>query len=104
MMGASNPHPHGQIWATARPAQRDRQGTGRADATIWREHGSCLLCDYLKLEQEAGERIVFANEHFTVLVPFWAIWPFETMVLPHRHIGGDRRTDGRRVARRSRRC
>ena len=53
---------------------------------------SCLLCDYLKLEREAGERIVFANDHFTALVPFWAIWPFETMVLPRRHVGGARRT------------
>jgi UDPglucose--hexose-1-phosphate uridylyltransferase len=58
-----------------------------AAQTAYRDdRGSCLLCDYLKLEQDADQRIVFANDHFTVLVPFWAIWPFETLMLPHRHI------------------
>ena len=87
MMGASNPHPHCQIWATqSLPNETAKELTAQADYS--RDHRSCLLCDYLKLEQEAGERIVFANDHFTVLVPFWAIWPFETMMLPHRHVGG----------------
>jgi len=87
MMGASNPHPHGQIWAThGIPNETAKERAAQADHL--RDKGSCLLCDYLKLEQKAGERIVFANDHFTVLVPFWAIWPFETMVLPHRHMGG----------------
>ena len=87
MMGASNPHPHGQIWAThSLPNETAKELAAQSD--YLRDHGSCLLCDYLKLEQKAGERIVFVNDHFTVLVPFWAIWPFETMVLPHRHIGG----------------
>jgi UDPglucose--hexose-1-phosphate uridylyltransferase len=87
MMGASNPHPHGQIWAThGIPNETAKERAAQAD--YLRDKGSCLLCDYLKLEQKAGERIVFANDHFTVLVPFWAIWPFETMVLPHRHMGG----------------
>lgn len=86
-MGASNPHPHGQIWASSglpnETAKELAAQTGYRAA-----HDSCLLCDYLRLEQEAAERIVLRNDHFTVLVPFWAIWPFETMVLPHRHIGG----------------
>jgi UDPglucose--hexose-1-phosphate uridylyltransferase len=87
MMGASNPHPHGQIWAThSLPNETAKELVAQSD--YLHDHGSCLLCDYLKLEQKAGERIVFVNDHFTVLVPFWAIWPFETMVLPHRHIGG----------------
>ncbi len=86
-MGASNPHPHGQIWASSGLPNEPAKELA-AQAAYRAAHGSCLLCDYLRLEQEAGERIVLRNDHFTVLVPFWAIWPFETMVLPHRHIGG----------------
>jgi len=86
MMGASNPHPHCQVWATGTLPNEMAKELAR-QAAYWREHGSPLLIDYLRLEREAGERIVFENDHFTVLVPFWAIWPFETMVLPHRHVG-----------------
>jgi UDPglucose--hexose-1-phosphate uridylyltransferase len=86
MMGASNPHPHCQVWATETlPNEMAKELASQA--TYWREHGSPLLVDYLKLERAAGERIVFENDHFTVLVPFWAIWPFETMVLPRRPVG-----------------
>jgi UDPglucose--hexose-1-phosphate uridylyltransferase len=86
VMGASNPHPHCQIWATrSLPNEIAKETAGQA--AYWHKHGSPLLLDYLKLEQEARERIVFENEHFTALVPFWAIWPFETMLLPHRHVG-----------------
>ena len=85
MMGASNPHPHGQIWAS-RGLPNELAKELASQAAYRGEQGACLLCDYLKLEREAGERIVFENEHFTVLVPFWAIWPFETMVLPLRHM------------------
>ena len=84
MMGASNPHPHSQIWATSRipnePAvELERQAAYAA------EHGSCLLCDYIQAERSAGERIVSGNEHFTVLIPFWAVWPFEAMMVANRH-------------------
>jgi len=83
MMGASNPHPHGQIWATAHlptePAKELRQQRGYA--------AGCLLCDYLALETADGERIVEANDEFVALVPFWAVWPFETLVLPRAHHG-----------------
>jgi UDPglucose--hexose-1-phosphate uridylyltransferase len=48
-------------------------------------HGGCLLCQYLLLENSAGERLVCANEHFAAIVPFWAVWPFETIVIPRRH-------------------
>ncbi|MHB0911955.1 MAG: UDP-glucose--hexose-1-phosphate uridylyltransferase [Armatimonadota bacterium] len=84
VMGCSNPHPHGQIWATAHvpniPAtelryQREYMG----------DKGSCLLCDYLRIEQAEGERIVCENEHFAVVVPYWATWPFETLLLPKGH-------------------
>jgi UDPglucose--hexose-1-phosphate uridylyltransferase len=86
MMGASNPHPHCQVWATAAlPNEMAKELAGQS--AYWHEHGSPLLLDYLKLEKEARERIVFENEHFTVLVPFWATWPFETMVLPNHHVG-----------------
>ncbi|SFT58340.1 UTP-hexose-1-phosphate uridylyltransferase /UDP-glucose-hexose-1-phosphate uridylyltransferase [Geodermatophilus amargosae] len=85
MMGASNPHPHGQIWANERlpnePAKELAQQRARADS------GGCLLCDYLDVELNDGERIVTGNEHFTALVPFWAVWPFETLVLPRAHAG-----------------
>jgi len=85
-MGASNAHPHGQIWATEHmpnePAKELRQ------VAAYREHhGGCLLCDYLKLEMELGQRIVVANSSFAALVPFWAVWPFEVLVLPRHHLG-----------------
>jgi len=86
MMGASNPHPHGQIWANehipTEPAKELKSLSAYLD-----QHGTCLLCDYLALELTLGERLVLHNEHFVALVPFWAVWPFEAMVLPKRHIG-----------------
>jgi UDPglucose--hexose-1-phosphate uridylyltransferase len=86
-MGASNPHPLGQIWSSSSlPNEIAKELAGQTDYRV--AQGSCLLCDYLKLEEESGERIILENDHFTVLVPFWAVWPFETMVLPRRHIGG----------------
>src|SRR5206468_5630852 len=50
--------------------------------------GTCLLCDYLALELARGERMVIDNDAFVAVVPFWAVWPFETLVLPRRHLGG----------------
>jgi UDPglucose--hexose-1-phosphate uridylyltransferase len=86
MMGASNPHPHCQVWAShSVPNETSKEGAAQSDYRDDRR--SCLLCDYLALEEKAGERIVYRNEHFAVLVPFWAVWPFETMVLPRRHLG-----------------
>jgi UDPglucose--hexose-1-phosphate uridylyltransferase len=85
MMGASNPHPHGQIWANQRlpnePARELHQQRAYAD------RGGCLLCDYLAVELKEGERVVCHNDRFVVLVPFWAMWPFETLVLPRAHDG-----------------
>jgi UDPglucose--hexose-1-phosphate uridylyltransferase len=85
MMGASNPHPHGQIWADERvPDEPAKElATQRAHAAS----GGCLLCDYLAVELDDGHRVVTGNEHFTALVPFWAVWPFETLVLPRTHAG-----------------
>ena len=87
MMGCSNPHPHGQIWANRTIPNEPRkeqvaQGAYRAS------HGSCLLCDYVQWEQRAGERIVCRNDVFTALVPFWAVWPFETLLVANHHFGG----------------
>ena len=87
IMGCSNPHPHGQIWAT-RHLPNELEKETRRQTQYLLEHGRALLVDYLAQELALGERIVFANEHFVVLVPFWAIWPFETMILPRRRIAG----------------
>ncbi|HMQ30908.1 MAG TPA: UDP-glucose--hexose-1-phosphate uridylyltransferase [Chloroflexaceae bacterium] len=85
MMGASNPHPHGQVWATSfLPGVFARE---HATQTAYHAaHGRTLLEDYLRLELERGERVVCANEHFVALVPFWAVWPFETMVVARRPV------------------
>jgi UDPglucose--hexose-1-phosphate uridylyltransferase len=87
MMGASSPHPHGQIWASASVPNELAKETASLD-DFARAHGSCLLCDYVALEERLAERVVYSNESFVVVVPFWAIWPFETMVLPRRHVNG----------------
>ncbi len=86
MMGASNPHPHCQIWANATiPNQPTKEQAAQLDYRA--RLGSCLLCDYLRLELERRERVVCENESFAVVVPYWAVWPFETLVLSKRHIG-----------------
>jgi UDPglucose--hexose-1-phosphate uridylyltransferase len=85
IMGASNPHPHGQIWAsTSIPNEPSKEQL--ALQAYESAHKSCLLCDYLTRERELSQRMVFENQHFSVLVPFWAIWPFETLVISRRHL------------------
>lgn len=85
MMGCSNPHPHGQIWASENlPNEPAREQT--AQESYLSSRGTCLLCDYLALEEKEGVRVVCANAHFVALVPFWAVWPFETMLVGRRHI------------------
>jgi UDPglucose--hexose-1-phosphate uridylyltransferase len=86
MMGASNPHPHCQIWANETiPVEVEKEL--RAQREYRTAHGSCLLCDYTAVEYERRERIVAENEAFLCLVPFWAVWPFETLIVPRRHCG-----------------
>jgi len=86
IMGCSNPHPHSQIWASSDvPNEPAKEGVAQAE--YLNENGSCLLCDYLGQEKKSGERLVTANEHFTAVVPFWAVWPYEILLLSHRHIG-----------------
>ena len=84
-MGCSNPHPHGQIWSNETIPQIPQQETNMQRHYL-ETHQNCLLCDYVKKETERGERIVVANDSFVALIPFWAVWPFETMVLPRRHV------------------
>jgi UDPglucose--hexose-1-phosphate uridylyltransferase len=91
MMGASNPHPHGQIWASRSipnevVAELSGQRAYFAERNVFAEKNAVLLCAYLALEEEAGERVVAANPSFVAVVPFWAVWPFEVMVLPRRHV------------------
>lgn len=85
-MGASNPHPHGQIGASASLPNEPGKEQAALHEYEARKH-SCLLCDYLAIERENGERVVFENHHFSLVVPFWAIWPFETMIISRRHLG-----------------
>lgn len=84
MMGSSNPHPHGQIWANEQlPNEILKERLKQED--YLHAHGRCLLCDYLALELELGERVVLASTDWVAVVPFWAVWPFETLVLPRQH-------------------
>lgn len=85
MMGASNPHPHCQIWATASIPNEPAKELASQTA-YFTECQSCLLCEYLNAEIRNKVRIVIENDYFCAVVPFWAVWPFETMVLPRRHI------------------
>ncbi|MCK4577370.1 MAG: UDP-glucose--hexose-1-phosphate uridylyltransferase [Candidatus Marinimicrobia bacterium] len=87
MMGCSNPHPHGQIWAqysvpTEIVKESENQSAHLAKA------GNCLLCDVLKVEIEQQIRIIDSNDYFVALVPYWAAWPFEVMILPRHHHSG----------------
>jgi len=86
LMGCSNPHPHGQIWASDFvPTYAVRE---LAQQTQWLQtHGSPLLVDYGKLECAQGERIIVQDEHWLALVPWWAVWPFEALLLPRRPMG-----------------
>jgi UDPglucose--hexose-1-phosphate uridylyltransferase len=85
MMGASNPHPHGQIWANQSiPNELTKELMSQIE--YFNAHGSTLLADYLAMEQGKSERIVCANEHFVALVPFWAVWPFETILISTRPV------------------
>ncbi|XP_014678191.1 PREDICTED: galactose-1-phosphate uridylyltransferase-like isoform X2 [Priapulus caudatus] len=85
VMGCSNPHPHCQIWASSflpnEPSIKDR-----TQKEYYCIHGVPLLVDYANLEMEKRERIVVENDHWLVVIPYWATWPYETMLLPKRHV------------------
>lgn len=85
VMGCSNPHPHGQIWAQDQlptEAQKIHDNLKR----YYDEHGRNLLVDYAAREVASGERVVDVNDHWVVVVPFWACWPFELLLMPRAHV------------------
>jgi len=85
LLGASNPHPHGQIWANAElPNFPARESQSMRE--YFEREKQCLLCEYLRVEIARGERIVCENDGFVALVPYWAVWPFEAMILSRRHL------------------
>jgi UDPglucose--hexose-1-phosphate uridylyltransferase len=85
MMGASNPHPHGQIWALdALPTIVQREADQQR--RWFRRHGTPLLLEVAAEELERGERVVGVNDHWVVLVPFWAVWPFELLIIPRTRV------------------
>ncbi len=97
MMGASNPHPHGQIWASQtvpnEPALETRQ-----QVTYFQQHGKQLLADYRDTELKQQTRVIVENDTWIVVVPFWAVWPFETLVLPRGKASSlDQLTDAERT-------
>ena len=80
-MGCSNPHPHGPVWAQQQlPTLAAKKH--QAQLSYMEQHGSNLLADYVAREQEQNTRIVVENPDWVALVPYWAAWPFETLVLP----------------------
>ena len=83
VMGCSNPHPHGQIWSQSTlPNEVDKKDKHQKE--YFNKNNSSLLADYLAQELEAKERIIFENDDFVVLTPFWAVWPFEVMIAPKK--------------------
>ncbi len=86
LMGCSNPHPHSQIWAEARLPNEEEKEL-EAQKAYYASHATRLLSDVLKEEQRGGERLIFENEYFSALVPFWAIWPFEVIIIMKRPAG-----------------
>ena len=84
IMGCSNPHPHGQIWAQSSIPQEVVKKTTQ-QKKYWKKNQRSLLQDYLEQELVAKERIICKNKYFVALVPFWAVWPYEAMIIPKRH-------------------
>lgn len=85
IMGCSNPHPHSQIWATEHiPTEPAKELL--CQRQYFQTHGRPLLLDVLIQERTAGVRIVAENEHWTAMIPFWALWPFETLLIPRRPV------------------
>lgn len=85
VMGCSQPHPHGQIWAS--DFIPNEVATEDAHQAAWlKETGRVLLVDYAAAEAERRTRVVVENDHWLAVVPWWAVWPFETLLLPRRHV------------------
>ncbi len=85
MMGSSNPHPHGQLWATENlPTLVKKEDS--AQRRYFEANGHTLLSDVFVAEKEAETRIIWQDENWMVIVPFWAVWPFETLLIPQRPV------------------
>jgi UDPglucose--hexose-1-phosphate uridylyltransferase len=84
-MGCSNPHPHSQIWSQSQ-IPNEPLAELKAQTTYINENATPLLVDYVAEELKRKDRIITSNDHFTVLVPFWAVWPFETLIIAHRPV------------------
>jgi UDPglucose--hexose-1-phosphate uridylyltransferase len=87
MMGCSNEHPHAQVWATSSLPTEAAKELDSQSAYL-AENGSVLLMDYVEAELEEQSRLIFQNEHIVVVVPFWAAWPYETIIIPRRQVAG----------------
>ena len=85
LMGCSNPHPHSQVWGTQYISNQPARELEHQKVYM-NQRGRALLADYLDEEQRRNERILFSNDHFTALIPYWATWPFETMIIAHRNV------------------
>ncbi|MEO5911693.1 MAG: UDP-glucose--hexose-1-phosphate uridylyltransferase [Pelobium sp.] len=85
VMGCSNPHPHGQIWSQSSVPVEPAKETVQQLA-YYNKHHKSLLSSYLELELETKQRIIAENDHFVALIPFWAVWPYETMIISKRHV------------------
>ncbi len=85
IMGCSNPHPHGQIWSShGIPVEPAKEST--TQKAWFEKHGNTLLSDYLNAELQKEIRILDQNESFAALIPFWAVWPFEAMIISKRPV------------------
>jgi UDPglucose--hexose-1-phosphate uridylyltransferase len=85
IMGCSNPHPHGQVWASSSiPVEPEKESI--TQKAYYEKHGRTMLFDYLQAELKKEERILAENDSFVALVPFWAVWPFETMIISKRAV------------------
>lgn len=96
IMGCSNPHPHGQIWASniiPDEPLKEHQSQKR----YYDQHQRTLLSDYIKAELINKERVLFENDEFVVLIPYWAIWPYETMIAPKRALQHINQLDNKMV-------
>ncbi len=85
MMGCSNPHPHAQVWATAHIPTEPAKELASQSAYL-KEYGTSLLVDYLRAELEHGSRVIHDSEHFVAVVPYWAVWPYEALIIPRRNL------------------
>ncbi|WP_166109357.1 UDP-glucose--hexose-1-phosphate uridylyltransferase [Pseudoalteromonas sp. Z9A5] len=85
IMGCSQPHPHGQVWAHSH-LSTEIEAEDNQQLAYYKKHGTAMLADYVQKEQADKTRVVFENEHWLVVVPFWAAWPFETMLITKDNI------------------